>query len=269
MPSRPLRERPQAEAAVVLVRGLDHAQAFAQAAHGHGGGGRLRQRALEKAANRFEALRGHGERARAAFRAHASSGLCREADERFLLPARGAPGEVREVAREPEQLQLKREDERVERRLGGQRRLDVVEKVEEARERIEGGRVRVLLDEEAEHSLEADVAHRHAVAVDAPALVGAQKVGAPHCAQLSPPLVQHELDMAKGLEASPEARFRLADTLRDRTHPAALEGVEVEDAIRLGKADRTQYDGLRLEGSGHAPTLAAVPVESRGSGYVE
>src|SRR6187455_967567 len=99
MNSRPLRERPQAEAAVILVRGLDHAQAFAESARGHGGSGRLRQRALEEAADRFEALCGHGERARAALRTHASSRLRREADERLLLPARGASGEVREVAR--------------------------------------------------------------------------------------------------------------------------------------------------------------------------
>src|SRR6185503_17802717 len=188
-----------------------------------GGSGRLRQRALEEAANRFEAVRGHGKRARAALRAHASSRLCREADERLLLPARGAPGEVREVAREPEQLQLEREYERVERGLGGQRGLDVVEEVEETSQRIEGGRIRVLLDKEAEHRLEADVTHRHAIAVDAPTLVGAQKVRAAHRVELPPPLVQHELDVAERLEPRPEARFRLAHTLRDRTHPATLE----------------------------------------------
>ena len=172
---------------------------------------------------------------------------------------------MREVAREPQELELEREDERVERGLGGQSGLDSVEKVEEARQRVERSGVRVLLDEEAEHRLEADVADRHSVAVDAGALVGAQEVGAADCAQLPPPLVQHELDVAEGLEPGAEARLRLAHSLRDRPDPAALERVEVKDAIRLGEADRPQDDSLRLERARrHGPSLVVEPARSGG-----
>ena len=128
---------------------------------------------------------------------------------------------------------------------------------------LERMRVRVLFDEEAQHRLEADVAHGHPVAVDAPALVGAQKVGAADGAELPSPLVEHELDVAERLQPRAEARLRLAHALGYRAHPPALQGVEVEDAVRLGKANRAQNDSLGLEGSGHGASLAAVPVESR------
>ena len=120
---------------------------------------------------------------------------------------------MREVAGEPEQLQLKGEDERVERGLGRKRGLDVVEEVEEARQRIEGGRVGVLLDEEAKHRLEADVAHRHAVAVDAPALVGAQKVGAAHGAELPLPSCSMSSTWLKGSSRAPKRDFVLRTPL--------------------------------------------------------
>ena len=61
-----------------------------------------------------------------------------------------------------------------------------------------------------------------------------------------------ELDVRERLEPRAEARLRLADALRDRADAAAVERVEVEDAVGLAEADRAQHDGLGLVGAaGH------------------
>src|SRR5881275_2989971 len=47
------------------------------------------------------------------------------------------------------------------------------------------------------------------------------------------------------LEPHAEPRFRLSDPLRDRTDPAAVERVEVEDAVGLAEAKRPENHCLR------------------------
>ena len=72
---------------------------------------------------------------------------------------------MRQVAGEPEELQLEREREWVERRPTGSASLNgIVEQVEKAHERVERLRTLVVLDEEPQDCLEPDVADRHAVA---------------------------------------------------------------------------------------------------------
>ena len=97
--------------------------------------------------------------------ADSASGARRVADERLpLRAALGAGGDVRQVAGQPEQLELEREPERVEGRpVGGVRR--VVEKIEEARQRDERPLVRLLLAEQPQHRLGADHPDREAVVV--------------------------------------------------------------------------------------------------------
>src|SRR5918992_5329364 len=113
---------------------------------------------LEQRADPFEPLGGHRYRTGFTARADAPARAGGERNERQFLAARRAAGEVREVSRQPHELKLKGEDERVDRGLGGERRLDVVEEVEEAGQRVERRLVGLLLDEEAQHRLEADVA---------------------------------------------------------------------------------------------------------------
>ena len=61
---------------------------------------------------------------------------------------------MREVTGEPEELQLKRQRERVERRTRRSARRDLVEELQEARERSERTRVRLLLRKEAQRRLD-------------------------------------------------------------------------------------------------------------------
>ena len=68
---------------------------------------------------------------------------------------------MRQVAGEPEQLELEGEHKRIEgRALGAFRQL--VEEVEEARDRGEGALAGLLLAEAAEHRLQPDQTHREA-----------------------------------------------------------------------------------------------------------
>ena len=60
---------------------------------------------------------------------------------------------MRQVTGEPEQLELEREREWVERRLCGRPARNRVETLEEARQRREGTLVALLLREEAQHRL--------------------------------------------------------------------------------------------------------------------
>ena len=182
--------------------------------------------------------------------ADGAAGARREADE-LGLAALDAARHVRQVAGDPEELQLEREHERVERRaLGARRRL--VEQVEEARERGERPLVRLGLAEEAQHRLGADQPHVEAVPVLARRAVGAQQLDAGDRLQLPAALVQHQLNMRQRLEPRAEARLRLADAFRDRADPSAARRVEMQDPVRLGEAERAQHDRLRLVGpSGH------------------
>ena len=91
---------------------------------------------------------------------------------------------MRQIAGEPEELELERERERIERRpLGGVRR--VVEHVEEADERGERALVLLLLGEEPEHRLGADQADAQPVEVVAGRLVVVDEIDARDRLQLA------------------------------------------------------------------------------------
>jgi hypothetical protein len=62
---------------------------------------------------------------------------------------------VRQVAGEPEQLELERERERL-KLVGRRPRRQLVQQVEKAGQRLEGARARLLLRVEAKHRLGAD-----------------------------------------------------------------------------------------------------------------
>ena len=158
---------------------------------------------------------------------------------------------MRQVAREPQELELEGDDERIEGRLGGEHSLHVVEQVEEAGQRVERPSVLVSLEEETEDSLEPDVADRHPVGVGAQAVVRPEEIRAGDGLQLAAALVEHELDVAERLEAGAEPRPRLPSALGDRAHAPTLERVEMEDAIGLAEADRPEHNRLRLPAPGH------------------
>ena len=56
--------------------------------------------------------------------------------------------------------------------------------------------------------------------------------------------MQHELDVRERLEASSEARFRLSHTLCHCAYPAAVVGIEMQNAIGLAEPKRAEHDGL-------------------------
>ena len=82
--------------------------------------------------------------------------------------------------------------------------------------------------------------------------VGVERFDAGDREQLAAPLVADEADTRKGLEAAAEAAPRSAYPLGDRADPPARRGIEMEDAIGLGVAQRTQHDRVRLERAAHA-----------------
>ncbi len=163
---------------------------------------------------------------------------------------------MRQVPREPKQLQLKRERERVERCPGRRpacRHL-LIEKLEEPRQSAECTRVRLLLGEEAEHRFEPDEPDVEPIRVLAGLVVRLDQIDTGDGLQLAGALMEEQLDMTQRLQPRPEARLGPADALRDRADAPAIERVEVEHAIRFAKPERSQDDGLRLVGSpGHVP----------------
>src|SRR6266545_6035265 len=102
------RDRAETEASVVLVRRGDHAQRFACARLGDL---RVGERRAEQALDPADACGGERERVRPAPLADSAPGPRRVPDKGTLRPALGAARQVRQVAGEPEQLQLKGENE--------------------------------------------------------------------------------------------------------------------------------------------------------------
>src|SRR5439155_17857601 len=146
--------------------------------------------------------------------------------------------DVRQVARKPEQLQLERESEGFQCRPPRRRARQLVEEVEEAGQGLERARVRLLLRKESQHRLAADEADPEPVRILSRVRMRLDQVDAGDRVQLAAPLVEEGLHVAQRLEPPPEARRRLADPLRDRAHTAALERVEVKDAVGLAEAER-------------------------------
>ena len=151
-------QRPQPEAAVVLVRRGDDGERFARGALGRGRASpRLGERAREQRLDPDDPCRRERRARRRAAAADRAARLRRVADERHVVGAAlGAARQVRQVAGEPEQLELERERERVERRPRRARGSSSSSDVEEARQRRERALVPLLLGEEAQHRLGAD-----------------------------------------------------------------------------------------------------------------
>ena len=82
---------------------------------------------------------------------------------------------MRQEALEPEQLQLEREDERIEGGPPARLRRPRVQRIEEPRQGKERAVVPLLLGVEAEHRLEADEPDLEAVRVDADRVVRADE----------------------------------------------------------------------------------------------
>jgi len=159
---------------------------------------------------------------------------------------------VREVAGEPEQLELEAERERVESSAPPQTSRNGVENGQKAGERLERALVPLLLDEEPKHCLGADEADREAVGILPSRTVWVDERGARDRMQLARSLVEKELHVRERLEARTEARLRLPDSLGDRPDSSSVERVHVEDAIRLPEPERPKDDRLGLVAAGHA-----------------
>ena len=174
------------------------------------------------------------------------------ADERVRAAALDAALEMRDVAGEPEQLELERERERVEGRPPPKPRGSAVERGEEPRQRLERALVPLLLDEEPQHRLGADEADRRAIRVLPCRSMRVDERRARDRVQLARALVEQELDMRERLQPPAEARRGLAHALRDRADASAVVRVQVEDAVGLGEPERAQDDRLRLVRAPHA-----------------
>src|SRR6266516_3434455 len=244
-------QRPETEAAVILVRGRDHAERLASAAIRQAGVGSFGERPLEEPLDSEEPVAGERQRTVRAGLADRSAGRRRVAGEARLGTAVRTARHVRQVSRQPEQLQLEREHERVEAR----RALDgaqLVEEVEESHERAERPLVRFLLGEQAQHRLGADEPGAETVRVLTRLPVRPDQLRSSDRLELSAALVQHELDVAERLESPAEARLRFSDALRDGADPPTFARVEVKYAIRLAETKGAQHHGLGLvRAAGH------------------
>ena len=190
---------------------------------------------------------------RRAARADGAAGARGVADERFSLGAAlGAGGHVRQVAGQPEQLELEREPERIERgSVGRMRRL--IEKVEEPRQCGERPLVRLLLAEQPQHRLGADHPDRE------PVVVLARRRGASRtsCTR-SPSGARCAPDGGRARRATAARAARRSATSSfarpsPPRRPGRAPGVEVKHPVGLSEPDRPENDGLRaVRPSGHA-----------------
>src|SRR4051794_12454145 len=172
---------------------------------------------------------------------------------------------MRQVAGEPEQLQLERQRERIECGPLCCMRCRV-ERIEETRESGEGALVRLLLAEEPQHRLGADQADAQAVVVLARVVVRLDQLDARDRLQVAVALVKQDLDVAERLEPGTEPGLRLPDALRDGADPPAVEAVEVEDAVGLPQPHRPQDDRLGLDRAGsHVPSRLMAGTDRTGS----
>src|SRR5215831_4445177 len=243
--SRLRAQRAEAEAAVVLVGRRDDAEGLAGSAFRQSRVAGLSERSLEQTFDSEQPLARQRQRSVGAGLADRTARARGVAGEARLGTALGAARHVRQVAGEPEQLQLEGEDERIETGRPPCR-AHRVEEVEKPRERLKGPLVCLLLGEEAQHRLGAHEADAEPVRLLTGLPVGANELRAGHRLELAAALVKHELDVAQGLEAPAEPGLRLPDPLRDRADATALAGVEMEDAIGLAEAKRAQHHRFGL-----------------------
>jgi glutaredoxin 3 len=249
---------------VLLVRGRDYAQALAESVVAEAEPARAGEGLLEERSNSEEAGLRDPNGGDGAVVADRPSRPSREPHERLRVATGRTAREMRKVAGEPEELQLEGEHERLQGRLGRKRRIDIVQQVEKAGERMEGRWLRLLLDEEPQHGLEPDVPDRQSVWIGSRGVMRADELGAPDRVQIASPLVQQELDMRQRLQAGAKTRTRFPHAFGDRAHPPLRKRVEVEDAVRLGKPNRPEHDGLGRECARRhfgesSPALGGIP----------
>src|SRR5919197_2767843 len=111
---------------------------------------------------------------------------------------------MRQVPGQPEQLQLERERERVERGPNRRETRRRVEQIEKPRECAERALVGLLLDEQAQHRLGADQPDVESIRVIANELMRRDQLDASHRLELPASLVEQELYVAQRLEPRPE-----------------------------------------------------------------
>jgi hypothetical protein len=143
--------------------------------------------------------------------------------------------------------------ERVERGPPASTGRDGVDRLEEARQRLEGPVVLLLLDEEPQHRLGADERDRETIRILARRPVGVDERDAGHGVQLPGSLMEHELDVRERLEAGAETRLRLPHALCDRPDPAVIGRVHMKNAVGLAEAERAEDHRLRLDRAPHRP----------------
>src|ERR1700683_3801072 len=91
------------------------------------------------------------------------------------------------------------------------------------------------------------------------------RVGAGDRQQLSTTFVQLDVQAKERLQASAEAAASAPHAFRDRAHPPAMGGVEVQDAIGLAVAHRAQDHRLGLDCSTPHATILTYPPDDPGS----
>ena len=126
---------------------------------------------------------------------------------------------MRKVPREPEELQLERQRERIERSPAAQAGRQGVEHRQVPGHRLERPLVPLLLDEQPEHGLRTHEPDRQPVRVLARRSMRIDERCAGDRVQLARALMQHQLHVRERLEPRAEARLRLAHALRDRADP--------------------------------------------------
>ena len=215
---------------------------------------RVRERAPDEGDHSAESLGREKDRLIGRARsAHRAPGSRQIADELADLSALDAALQMRDVAGEPQQLELEGEREWIERGTTSRAGRQGVDSGEESRERLERALVLLLLDEEAQHRLGADEPDREPVGILARRAVRVDERDAGDGVELSRALVQQQLDVRERLEPSAEPRLRLADrpSRSRRTRPRSSR-VHVEDAVGLAVAKGAEHHCLRLDRPPHA-----------------
>ena len=210
----------------------------------------LGERRPEQSGQRLQAAGRQRDAARAGA-ADGAAGGRREAHERHALAAAACAGaEPGCEAGQPVQLQLEREQQRIEGDVARGGRV-AVEHVEQAAERGEHPRRRVALGEHLQQRLAAGAGDARPHGLLADVVVRRERVDATDRMQLPAALVQHERDVAERLEPRPDARTGAPHALGDGADAAARRRVEVKHAVGLTESQRAQYHRLGLVGAVH------------------
>jgi hypothetical protein len=175
---------------VVLVRRGDDGERLAGASFGDGGAGCLRQRPSQERVDAAQAFGRDRQGAVCACSADDAAGAGREAGDRFVRPTLGTAAGVRQVAGEPEQLELEREAERLELRPRSRFAVRRVQYVEEADNGRKDALVSLLVGEQAKHRLGPDQAHGEPVRAFADRGMWPHERGSGHRRQLAAALVE-------------------------------------------------------------------------------